>query len=184
VRISARRPRLSLGGLGIPSDPFEVGFAPFTLDARAVRHDHVQLEGGSLVLDGDASAGRDGTYQILLRGVQDSLGNPGVTAWVEVDWVADVPAGTTLQVRARSTNSPDLSSPAWAAATSTPWGSVSPLVLQDLLLPNVLVQNSCDMFQAINSYLLVEVELHAAAARPTPRLQFLKVWFTGGHCEG
>jgi hypothetical protein len=101
-----------------------------------------------------------GSYEYVVKGCDDG------TKWVRVDFIAEVPANTTLAVRARSGNTP------FPDGTWGKWTDYTAVTPADLLGKLSLSPNL-----AADGWLQVDVALGTQAKNVTPKLKDLGVLF-------
>ena len=116
-----------------------------------------------------------GTYQVLVKGCTEKDGAPIDTQWWAINWDADVPPNTSLLVHAKASGASKIGDAAWNNAQWTPDAPVSPLLLQDVLQPNVSPMNPGEVVN--DPYLLVEFVFKTQAQNASPKLKNFNVAF-------
>ena len=116
-----------------------------------------------------------GSYTAIVKGCQDKDGNAIDTQWFAVNWDADVPPNTSLLVHAKASGASKIGDAAWNNAQWTPDAPVSPLLLQDVLQPNVSPMNPGEVVN--DPYLLVEFVFKTQAQNASPKLKNFNVAF-------
>ena len=112
-----------------------------------------------------------GTYRLMIT----NSCVDGVTDWQVIAWGSDLPADTSLTVRAKSGNFGAFHDQGWAAAQWTPDFSVSPAVLRDVLSPNWDPQDPHD--EPAASSLMVEFTFKNPSQNYGLRLKSLHVTY-------
>ena len=115
-----------------------------------------------------------GSYSVVVPGCTDNTGAPANTEWDAVTYDAAVPPNTSLVVHARAANSANLNGAEWGNAVWSTDAQVSPLNLQNNLMPNA-VSGQQPAGELLNGFLQVEFILKTQDQKATPKLKGFQV---------